>query len=409
MFASNGVKGLLSSFIYHLLTMKIAYFDCSSGVSGDMILSALVDAGFPFYTLKNALKKLIIPHKISLIPSRVERCALSGLKIDISGAEKHISFDEIHRIINKSRLPNNIRTTSLTILNRLADAESKVHHNRRSKNIRLHELGSIDTLIDIVGSVLGIHHLGIKSIYVSSLPLTEGTVKTHHGLYPIPAPATMEILKGFELFKSNIKAELVTPTGATILTTLGKPSQQIPKFTISHIGYGAGSLDIPSQPNILRIIIGEIADISNNVETDNICVLETNIDNTSAEIIGYVIEKLLKAGALDVFAIPIQMKKFRPGLLLKVLSPIDLVSKIEGIIFSEISTLGIRKYFTSRIKLKREIRSVRTKYGIIRVKVSYYNDTENISPEYDDCRRAAEKYNLPIREVISRVYFATLK
>jgi uncharacterized protein (TIGR00299 family) protein len=382
--------------------MKIAYFDCSSGVSGDMILSALIDAGFPFSTLKNALKKLIISYKISLIPRHVERCALSGLKIDINGADKHISFDEIQRIINKSHLPNNIKTTSLTILNRLSNTESKVHHNRRSKNVRLHELGSIDTLIDIVGSVLGIHHLGIKSIYVSPLPLTEGTVKTHHGLYPLPAPATMEMLKDFELFKSNIKAELVTPTGAAILTTLGKPSRQIPKFTILHIGYGAGSFDIPSQPNILRIIVGETADISNNVETDTICVLETNIDNISAEIIGYVIEKLLKAGALDVFTIPIQMKKSRLGLLLKVLSPIDLVSKIEGIIFSEIPTLGIRKYFTSRIKLKREIRSVKTKYGIIRVKVSRYNDTVNVSPEYDDCRRVAEKYNIPIREVISQ-------
>lgn len=324
------------------------------------------------------------------------------------------------------------------ILNRLADAESKVHHhldpvrnfdpkgkniftgsypdsicrdNHASKNtcptehpvrrVRLHELGSIDTLIDIVGSVFGIHHLGIKSIYVSPMPLTEGTVKTHHGLYPLPAPATMEMLKGFELFKSNIKAELVTPTGAAILTTLGKPSQQIPKFTISHIGYGAGSLNLPSQPNILRVIIGETDNISGNVETDNICELETNIDNVSAEIVGYVIEKLFTAGALDVFTIPIQMKKSRPALLLKVLSSMNTASKMEEIIFSEIPTLGIRKYFTSRVKLKREIRSVKTKYGIIRIKVSRYNDTVNISPEYDDCRKAAEKYGVPIRQVIS--------
>ncbi|MFH1230604.1 MAG: nickel pincer cofactor biosynthesis protein LarC [Planctomycetota bacterium] len=381
--------------------MAIAYFDCSSGVSGDMILSALIDAGLPFSKLKATLNKLTSSYKVSLTHHRVERCGLSGLKIDISGAEKHISFNEIYRIIKKSSLPNNIKATSLMILNRLADIESKVHHNRHSKNVRLHELGSIDTLIDIVGSVLGIHHLGIKSIYISPLPLTEGTVKTHHGLYPLPAPATMEMLKGFELFKSNIKAELVTPTGAAILTTLGKPSQQIPQFTISHIGYGAGSLDIPTQPNILRVIIGKTADIPDNIETDNICVLETNIDNISAEIIGYVTGKLFKAGALDVFTIPIRMKKSRPGLLLKVLSSIDMITKMEGIIFNEIPTLGIRKYFTSRIKLKRTTLTVRTKYGPIRIKESRYGDTTNRTPEYDDCRKAAEKYNVPIRQVIS--------
>jgi pyridinium-3,5-bisthiocarboxylic acid mononucleotide nickel chelatase len=381
--------------------MRIAYFDCSSGVSGDMTLSALVDAGLPFAELKNILAKILRSHKVTLKLRRVERCGLSGLKIDITGAEKHISFDEIYRLINKGPLADSIKTASLSILKRMADAESKVHHNHRSKNIRLHELGSIDTLIDIVGSVLGLTKLGIKSVYISHLPLTEGTVQTHHGLYPLPAPATMEMLKGFDLFKSDVKAELVTPTGAAILTTLGKPARQIPPFTISRIGYGAGSMDILTQPNILRIVIGETADTPNNLETDTVCVLETNIDNTTGEVIGYVIEKLLKAGALDVFAIPIQMKKSRPGSLLRVLSSVDKMAKMEEIIFAEIPTLGIRKYFTSRVKLKRTTGTVRTKYGPIRIKESRYGDVVNRAPEYDDCRKAAEKYDVPLREVIS--------
>ena len=281
--------------------MKIAYFDCSSGASGDMILSGLMDAGFPFSKLKSALQPLIKPFKVKLSLRRVERCGLSGLKIDITGADKRLSLNEISTAIRKSRLPKQVKTDSLKILNRIADAETKVHHptpfglrngryseatgegyhHHKSKHIRLHdhevavghyhdhdhevtaqhdhavvelsELGSVDTLIDIVGASLGIHYLGIERIYVSPLPLNEGKVRCAHGLYPLPAPGTMELLKNFELFRSPIKKELVTPTGAAILTTLGRPSNEIPQFNISKIGLGAGTLDLPDQPNILRI------------------------------------------------------------------------------------------------------------------------------------------------------------
>ncbi|MEW6026116.1 MAG: LarC family nickel insertion protein [Planctomycetota bacterium] len=419
--------------------MNIAYFDCSSGASGDMILSGLLDAhlhqgfggqaGFSFSKLKSALAPLLKPFKVKLSFRRVERCGLSGLKIDITGADKRLSIDEISSAIRKSRLPQQVKTNSLKILKRIADAETKVHHptpfglrngryseakgegyhhHHKSKHIRLHdhavvelsELGSVDTLIDIVGSSLGIYYLGIERIYVSALPLNEGKVRCAHGLYPLPAPGTMELLKNFELFRSPIKKELVTPTGAAILTTLGRPSNEIPQFNISKIGYGAGTLDLPDQPNILRVFIGTMAE--SKAEKDTICVLETNIDNATGEVIGYTVEKLFKAGALDVFTLPIQMKKSRPGVLLQALAPIDLIPKMEEIIFSELPTLGIRKYLTNRAKLRREIRPVSTKYGVIKVKVSYLGeDARHISPEYEDCRRAAQKYNVPLRQVIT--------
>ncbi|MBI5778237.1 MAG: LarC family nickel insertion protein [Planctomycetes bacterium] len=410
--------------------MRIAYFDCSSGASGDMILSGLLDAGFPFSKLKASLQPLIKPFKVKLSLRRVERCGLSGLKIDITGADAHLSLNEISGAIRKSRLPKQVKTDSLKILNRIADAETKVHQHldpvrdfdpkgqnivtgsypgsicrgHKSKHIRLHELGSVDTLIDIVGSSLGIYHLGIERIYVSPLPLNEGKVRCAHGLYPLPAPGTMELLKNFELFRSPIKKELVTPTGAAILTTLGRPSNEIPQFNISKIGYGAGTLDLLDQPNILRVFIGTVPTLAKGgaggFEKDTICVLETNIDNATGEVIGYTVEKLFAAGALDVFTLPIQMKKSRPGVLLQALCPIDLISKMEGIIFTELPTLGIRKYLCHRAKLKREIRSVKTKYGVIRVKVSYLgSEAQHLSPEYEDCRKAARKHNVPLRQV----------
>jgi len=404
--------------------MKVAYFDCSSGASGDMILSGLLDAGFPFAKLKSALQPLIKPFKVKLSLRRVERCGLSGLKIDITGADARLSLNEISGAIRKSRLPKQVKADSLKILNRIADAETKVHYHHKSKHIRLHEhevavrhdhevtaqhdhevvelseLGSVDTLIDIVGASLGIYYLGIKRIYVSALPLNEGKVKCAHGLYPLPAPGTMELLKNFELFRSPIKKELVTPTGAAILTTLGRPSKEIPQFDISKIGLGAGTLDLTDQPNILRVFIGTATE--SKTEKDTICVLETNIDNATGEVIGYTVEKLFSHGALDVFTLPIQMKKSRPGVLLQVLASVDLISKMEGIIFSELPTLGLRKYLTHRAKLKRDIRPVKTRYGTIRVKVSYFNDdAKNISPEYEDCKKAAQKYNVPLRQVIA--------
>jgi uncharacterized protein (DUF111 family) len=211
----------------------------------------------------------------------------------------------------------------------------------------------------------------------------------------------MELLRGFELFRSPIKKELVTPTGAAILTTLGRPSKEIPQFNISKIGLGAGTLDLPGQPNILRLFISEAVTF-NQAEKDTICVLETNIDNATAEVIGYTAEKLFQAGALDVFHLPIQMKKFRPGVLLETLCPINLISKMEKIIFAELPTLGIRKYLTHRAKLKRKIRPVRTKYGTIRVKVSQCDpDAEHISPEYEDCRKAAQKHKVPLSQVMA--------
>lgn len=381
--------------------MKIAYFDCFSGASGDMILSSLLDAGFPLSKLRSCLNKIISLYKTTLQIRRVDKCGLNAVQLIIKGAEVHLAHRQMLRLIKKSALPVAIRTTSLNILDRLAQAEAKVHHSHK-KNVKLHELGSIDTLIDIVGSVAGLNYLGINSIYISALPITQGYVKTHHGLYPIPAPATMELLKSFPVVKSKIKAEILTPTGAAILTTLANPNNQLPVFSILKIGYGAGNMDIPGQPNALRLVVGQTKNNAKSVEYDTVCMLETNIDNISAEIVGYTVERLFNCGALDVLTIPVKMKKNRAGVLLQVICPMDIIEKIEEIIFTEIPTLGMRKYITNRIKLKRQFVKAKTKYGLIRVKKSFYrNKIINTMPEYEDCRIAARKFNVPLREVMN--------
>jgi len=380
--------------------MKIAYFDCFSGASGDMILASLIDAGVPFNRFNSFLRRLTPKHNLSIRHLHTEKCGLHSSKIEIKGAEKHLSYAQILSHIKQAQIDNRIKSDSLRILDRLVKAEAKVHHHQK-QNIKLHELGSVDTLIDVVGSVWGLDYFGIKAIYISSLPLNKGIISTHHGCYPVPAPATMELIKGFPVVPSNIKAELLTPTGAAILTTLSKPARLMPLFTISKIGYGAGHMDIVDRPNVLRLLIGKTDDDLDSLETDPVCVMETNIDNISAEVIGYTVERLFESGALDVFTIPIRMKKFRPGVLLQVICPLNLIQSLEEVIFTEIPTLGIRKYLTSRIKLKRGFAYSKTKYGNIKIKTSqYHNKIVNSMPEYEDCRKAARRHNVPLRYVI---------
>jgi len=378
--------------------MKTIYFDCFSGVSGDMILGSLLDAGVKLFHLKKELHK--IPLKGYDITQRVvNKHGFKGTKVDIKNSDKFLSAHRMILLIKKSRLDKSIKDTIIKLIQRFIALESKVHGAK--SEIHLHELGTIDTLIDISGAVIGLHLLGVDKIYASPLPIFRGFVNSQHGRIPLPAPVTAELFKGFPVFHSEQTEEIVTPTGALIIASLATPVNQMPPMTINHVGYGAGNKDFPNQPNLLRVFLGTINSPSaiRNPQSQ-IWILETNLDDLSPQIIGYVFDKLLKTGALDVWTFPIQMKKSRPGILLKVLTEEKDIANLEQIIFSETTTFGIRRYPVWRTILDRRMRKAKTKYGTVRVKTGYLNGRlMSISPEYEDCRKIAELKKIPLKQV----------
>jgi uncharacterized protein (TIGR00299 family) protein len=377
--------------------MRIAYFDCFSGISGDMILGALVSAGVSIESLSIELQKLHITG-FELESRSVTKHGIAGTKVDVVIEKerqfKHVS--EIQELIEKSKLNTQVKQTSINVFQRLADAEAKVH-GVTSTQVHFHEVGAIDAIVDVVGSVIGLNLLGIQEIYASKLNLGTGFVKTQHGMMPVPAPATMELVKGFPVYNREIARELVTPTGAAIITTIATRFGQMPVMEIQDIGYGAGDQDISEIPNLLRVSIGEMKEIKID---EDITVVETNIDDMNPQIYGYLMDKLFAAGALDVYYTPIQMKKDRPGILLTILTNPANVDKISELIFTETTTFGIRIFQMQRQTLDRELITVQTKYGPIRVKVGKRNGKiVSSSPEYQDCMLAAEKYHTLFKEV----------
>ncbi|MDD2889582.1 MAG: nickel pincer cofactor biosynthesis protein LarC [bacterium] len=377
--------------------MKITYFDCFSGISGDMILGSLIDAGLDFNKLKQELNKLNIKYSIS--QSKTTRNGISGTSIDISapGKDKSYTPEEILKIIGTSKLSPEIKSVSQKIFSRLTNAEHTIHNgasHKSSKKVHLHELGSIDTIIDITGAVIGLNLLKIDEIYSSPLPITRGYIKCAHGILPVPAPATIELLKNTPLYGNNISAELITPTGAAIITTIANAFGKLPEMQINSIGYGAGKQELEI-PNLLRVYIGTTKE---KYTKDTVVVVETNIDNMNPELYEYVSTKLFKAEALDVYLTPIQMKKNRPGTMISVITEEKNLHTILEILFSETTTLGVRTYTTSRFKLQREEKIINTKYGKIKVKIGKLgNVIKNISPEYESCKIIAEKLNIPIK------------
>jgi len=374
--------------------MKIAYFDCPTGISGNMILAALIDTGLSPSYLTKELKKLRIGG-YSLKISNVRKSGFRAKHLDVLIPDKKggRTIKEIFDIIRKSSLNNNVKQLSRRIFERLFRAESKVHGG---KIYHLHETGAIDAIIDIVGAAIGLDKLGIKDVYSSPLPLGYGPIRSSHGMLPNPAPAAAELLKGVPVYKKKIKAELVTPTGAAIITTLAKSFTDMPKLELETIGMGAGTFNFP-EANILRLFIGE--SISNFSE-DMVAVIETNIDNMNPEYYDHVISALMRAGALDTYITSAKMKKNRPGIILTVLSDLKDKDKLIDRIFSETTTLGIRTYLVKREKLDRCFKRVKTRYGSVSVKIGKIGGTiKNVSPEYEDCAKLSRKTGVPLKVI----------
>lgn len=384
--------------------MKIAYFDCFSGISGDMVLGALIDLGAPLDLLLFELKKLSLEgYTIEAAPEK--RGAIGGtrVKIDIGGHQPHRSFSDIRSLIEKSGLSAGLKEKSLAVFERLAEAEGRVHHIPASR-VHFHEVGALDSILDIVGSVIALDLLKIEKIYGSRLPIGGGLVQTEHGTIPVPAPATVELLSGVPVYDNGIERELVTPTGAAILTTLAESFGPLPEMELLSTGYGVGTHPASNPPNLLRVLLG-------NSRAPLLCsrliVIETNIDDMNPELYNYILEELFGLGVLDVHIVPVQMKKNRPAVLLRVLSHPALKASVIELLFKETTTLGVRIQEVERIELKREEKIVSTPYGPSRVKSVIMPDgEERMIPEFEECRRIAREKRVALRKVYEDVLFA---
>ncbi|HHU32290.1 MAG: nickel pincer cofactor biosynthesis protein LarC [Zhaonellaceae bacterium] len=382
--------------------MKVAYFDCFSGISGDMILGSLIDAGLSHHILLKHLERLPLPG-FSVQIEKVTKCGISGTKVNVltQDCHTHRHLQDIYSILEQSKLEHDVIKTAKKIFQNLAQAEAKVH-NTTPDNIHFHEVGAVDAIVDIVGAVVGLKELGIEEIYVSPLNLGSGFVECEHGTIPVPAPATVELLKGVPSYTSDVRQELVTPTGAAIITTLAKEFGSMPELVVDCAGYGAGERDLKI-PNLLRVIVGEHKQIS-NYHTDKNIILETNIDDMNPEFFDFLFYRLSKEGALDVSLTPIYMKKNRPGTLLRVLAKENNKDNLIKAIFEETTTLGIRTYSANQISLPLEFRPIETKYGTIRIKIKKISGkSTQVLPVYEDCRLAAIKYGLPVKHVYDEV------
>jgi uncharacterized protein (TIGR00299 family) protein len=462
--------------------MRIAYLDCFSGISGDMFLGALVDAGVPEQLLGQTVEALNIGAKLEI--SRVKRKGISAIKVDVyihgekdlprevyweqkagpSGQASHDDtrgehahehshahasgepvtllehnyalqspaasrrevatlqpeitphsvkhdrshshehargLNEIRDTIGKASINDSAKATAIAIFEALGAAEAKIHDTDIEK-IHFHEVGAIDALVDIVCAAVGAEALGVDEILCSPLNVGGGTVTCTHGVMPVPAPATLELLKDAPLYSSGLQFELVTPTGAAIVKTLAKRFAPFPPMKVKRTGYGAGTRDFEKHANVVRLTIGESQpELSTDIRQDTITVLEANVDDLNPQIFGYVMDRLLEEGALDAFGLPVQMKKNRPGMLLTVLCRTEDASKLTRLIFAETTTLGVRQREEKRHALAREWVTVSTRWGNVRVKVASMNGTPtNYAPEYEDCRRVATKHHVPLKRVM---------
>jgi pyridinium-3,5-bisthiocarboxylic acid mononucleotide nickel chelatase len=428
--------------------MRIAYLECFSGISGDMFLGALVDAGVPARVLEETVTALGVGAKLEI--SRVVRSGISASKVDVyvdgekdlpreeywerqehehlhshehhghshaspGGTRTGVSapherlphehgrgLTEIREIISGAAISESAKETAIAIFEALGRAEAKIH-DTSIESVHFHEVGAVDALVDIVCAAVGAEALGVDEIICSPLNVGGGTVKCAHGTFPVPAPATVELLKDAPVYSSGLQAELVTPTGAAIVKTLASRFAAFPEMRIEKSGFGAGARDFPGHPNVVRLTIGEAASTALAAKTasETITVLEANLDDLNPQVFGYVMDRLLEEGALDAFGMPVQMKKNRPGMLLTVLCKPEDASKLTQLIFTETTTLGVRRRDEMRQTLARRWESVGTRWGEVRIKIASMNGTiTNYAPEYEDCRRIAAEHHVPLKAVM---------
>jgi len=433
---------------------RIAYLECFSGISGDMFLGALIDAGVAPEIFQQAVANLNVGATLEF--SRVNRNGIIATKVDVlvdgkkdQPREAHAhephphdhphdhhhdahhhrhphrrGLSEIRKLIREAEISEPVKKTAIRIFENLGEAESKIH-NVPIQEIHFHEVGAVDALVDIVCAAVGAQELGVDEFICSPLNVGGGTVECAHGTFPVPAPATVELLKGAPVYSSGIQSELVTPTGAAIVTTLAQRFESFPPMTIEKLGYGAGTRDFPGHANVLRISVGDATDIRpdrNDRATqaaathglgtppETITALEANLDDLNPQVFGYVMDKLLEAGALDVFGTAVQMKKNRPGTLLTVLGKPEDADHLTKIIFDETTTLGVRRRDEQRQVLARRWQSVSTRFGEVRMKIASMNGTvTNYAPEYEDCKRIAAEHRVPLKAVMQEAVLEYLQ
>jgi len=395
-FGELALRPAAASVEFHA-TMRIAYLDCLAGISGDMTLGALVDAGVDLGQLNAAVESLGLPD-CRLVARQVEKHGFRATQVAVEyrPEETHRHLGQILQMIDGGRLTHRQKDLARRIFTRLAQAEAKVHGTTVEK-VHFHEVGAADSIADIVAAAVGWDLLRVDRTFASAIPTGAGTVRMDHGVFSVPAPATAELLVGIPLAESSVPCELTTPTGAAILATLVDSFGPMPSMTVQRIGCGAGQRDLKEQPNVLRLFVGQAAEGRGE---EQIWVLETNLDDTSGELVGYCITRLWEAGALDVYATAIQMKKNRPGVMLSVLCRASEIDALEAILFDETTTLGVRRWPVSRNVLARRPHRVQTEWGPVEGKLGGPSGcAPRFAPEFESCRRIAAEHGVPLRVV----------
>ena len=398
---------------------KILWLDCSSGISGDMFIGALISAGVPFKSLESGLLGRMPLENVSLRARKVMRMGLSATMFEVKETRRArpYTWDSIRRTVKESTLPDGIKESGLLIIKSLFDAEASIHGMKSASEVHLHELGSADTIVDVFGALLCLKLLGVEEVHSSAVNLGGGMVETLHGRLPVPAPATALLLEGVPVYGRQPgpdvpSFELTTPTGAALIKGIVKGFSPMPCMKLESCGSGAGSRDFKDSPNVLRAFVGEKtghAEGADGLDGGGVMVIETNIDDMNPQICGHLMERLFKAGALDVFFTPVIMKKNRPAIKITCLCDPGHAPRMKEIIFSETTTLGVRFYRAGRQTLPRQIHVLPTEFGLVRFKASSYGGRSRQVPEYEDCLKAARKAGLPLMDVMDRLRCAPEK
>ena len=383
--------------------MTVAYFDCFAGISGDMTLGALLDLGVPLDWLKTQLATVPLDgYRLSVADKSHNGIRARKFTVDLQPKQIHRDYADIRRLITDSPLSEGVKQTGRAIFDLIADAEAQIHGVPKEA-VHFHEVGAVDSLVDIIGTALCLEYLQIERIVSSSLPLGKGTITSQHGTLPVPAPATLAILRDVPVYGCGIAAEMVTPTGAAIIKALASDFGDLPQMSVDKIGYGAGSRQLKERPNVLRVILGRIQKI--RPQPDDVVMIETCVDDMNPEIFGYLMEALFKDGALDVYWIPVFMKKNRPGTMIQVLCRPVSKQIISDRILSETTSTGIRYQTVQRLCLPRKIIRVSTEFGDMKMKqITDLDGSTRLTPEYETCRKIAQDKGISIRDVYQRIH-----